>query len=762
MRFRKRSSLVIGGSLFLLILTGCGSFRAYYNTFYLAEKTFRLAEENRLKSKSEKANPTVLKLYEEAIAKASKLLSFYPKSKYVDDALLIIGKSYYYMGEYSKAERKFQEIVTGFPKSGLASEANFFLGLNYFKLNQLSDAAVVWQTILQDEKQKKFHKDALFSLANLRYESKEYDEAVKLFRFYLSRYKKDAKAGQAQRLIAESFWEQEDYENAWKAYTEVRNFTDDKELIYLAEYNAGQTAYLLNKITEGMATFKRLADNKDYYPHLAEIKLELARGRLFSGQVEQAVKLNEEVITAYPKTPQSAQAYYQLGIIQQDYKDDLKAAKENFDKAKDEKPGSDYSKKALEKSADITKLEEYRKQLTEGEAEKSVETQFLLAEFYLTHMNKPDSALATYKDIAVDHPQSEFAPKALLAMAYICSEVARDSIGCRQACQKLIQNYPATDYAVTAARILSQEPESKLSASAAQLFHQGEEQLFTWQNSDSASTLYQAIIDSFPSSVYVPRAMLGKALILEQTYQVTTPDTSAPPETLFSPIVTDTAIAFDTSAATSLVNDSAAANTTVADDTSSVGDSSVVAAVGDTSRLDTLRAPVFDSTVYLAYKSILDKYPDSEAARVAQMKLGLKEKPKPKPAPEKKPQTRADSLASLQPITAPAEGDTVDTLVQGLPLAPEPISKGTFVYPPELIPEQISGYVFLKLEIEYFSGEVKRLEIMEGSITNEEIRKRVRQVMVIAKFDTSRLNPAYFASIYGYRFKIIPPPITTQ
>src|SRR4030067_1795664 len=186
MRFRNRSSLVIGGSLFLLILTGCASFRAYYNTFYLAEKTFQMAEDNRLKSKSEKANPTVLKLYEEAIAKASKLLTFYPKSKYVDDALLIIGKSYYYMGEYSKAERKFQEIATGFPKGGLVSEANYFLGASYFKLNLLSDAAVVWQTILQDEKQKKFHKDALFSLANLRYESKEYDEAVKMFRSSLS------------------------------------------------------------------------------------------------------------------------------------------------------------------------------------------------------------------------------------------------------------------------------------------------------------------------------------------------------------------------------------------------------------------------------------------------------------------------------------------------------------------------------------------------------------------------------------------------
>ena len=672
---------------FGIFLAGCTSFRAYYNTFFLAEKAFQVAEDNRLKTKVDKVSPTSKRLYEEAITKASRVLAFYPKSKYVDDALLIIGKSYYYQEEYPKAERKFQEIVAGFPKSKLVLEANFFLGLTYFKLDRLSDAALVWQAILQNPKQKKFQKQALYSQAELRFQQKDYDEAILLYRTFLSKYKKDSQAAFAQRQIAESFWEKKDYESARKAYTEMKNYTQDKELIYQAEFKAGQTAYQLKKVTEGMAIFKRLAENPGYYSHLPEIKLQLALGHLASGQVEEAAKFNQEVITDYPKTAYSAQAYYQLGILQQDKKDDLKTAKEMFDKSKDEAPTSEYAKKALEKSADITKLEEYRKLLSEGETEKSVETQFLLGEFYLTHLNRPDSALAAYKNIVVNNPGSEYAPKALLAVAYICGNVLGDSSGCRQACEELIKNYPSTDYAMQAYQVLQRQPPLTDSLSATFLFQEAEEQYFTQENPDSALKLYQKILDFYPNSIYLPKAMLGKAHILEHHHHLESDST------------------------------------------------------------------LIDSTVFLAYYSILEQFPESEAARVAQLKLGLKERPIPRP--EQTKPAPPDTLARVD-TTKAAEADTADTLIMGLPRAPEPLSKGNFVYPPEFIPDQISGYVYLKIEIEYFTGEVKKLEIMQG-VGNQEIERRVLEAMRVAKFDTQRLLPSYFEGVYGYRFKVQAP-----
>ncbi len=671
----------------LVFLTNCTNFRAYYNTFFLAEKTFKAAEENRKRSKTKELDPTTKRLYEEAITKASRILAFYPKSKYVDDALLMIGESYYYTNEFSKAERKFQEVITGFPKSNLYGEAHYFLGLTYFKLEDFARAGEVWKGILENPKQKKLHNEVLFQLAELKYVQEEYAEAVPLYHQFLTKYAKDEKAALAQKRIAECHWLNDDYEKAAKAYAGIKNLTKDKELIYQGEYMSGLTAYQLKRYSEGMAIYRKLAENSDYYPHLAEIKLQLALGLQQTGQIEEALKSNQEVIETYPKTAYSAQAYYQQGVIHQENKGDLNTAKELFDKAKDEKTGSEYSKKALQKSADITKLEEYKKQLSEGEADKIVETQFQLAEFYLTHLNQPDSALTTYKNIVADHPQSNFAPKALLAVAYICRNLIEDSAGCRQACEELLRDYPGTDYSLQAAKMLERAPMESDTLSAALLFNSAEEQLFTLENSDSALMLYEKILALYPQSVYAPKALLGRAHILEHAYTVTE-------DTLLS-----------------------------------------------------------DSTLYLAYAEIMEKYPDSEAAGVARLKLGLKAKPQPKPV-QPKP-AEGDTTRPAIDTTASAVADTADTLVLGLPLAPEPISKGNFVYPPELIGEQISGWVFVKLEIDYFTGEVRQAEVMKG--VHHEIDRRVLEVMKAAKFDTQKLDPKNFNSIYGYRFKVKAP-----
>src|SRR4030065_1163703 len=94
--------------IFSLVLLICGC--VYYNTFYQAQNNFEKAEQARKKARDPNA-PFPSANYTEAIKKASKVLEFHPKSKWVDDALLLIGKAYYYQGEYLKAERKFRELI---------------------------------------------------------------------------------------------------------------------------------------------------------------------------------------------------------------------------------------------------------------------------------------------------------------------------------------------------------------------------------------------------------------------------------------------------------------------------------------------------------------------------------------------------------------------------------------------------------------------------------------------------------------------------
>ena len=77
--------------LALVVPTGC----AYFNTLYNARMKYdeaqaqkRAADPERLEiSKSEE------RLYTESFEKAAKVVKYYPDSKYVDDALLLMGKA---------------------------------------------------------------------------------------------------------------------------------------------------------------------------------------------------------------------------------------------------------------------------------------------------------------------------------------------------------------------------------------------------------------------------------------------------------------------------------------------------------------------------------------------------------------------------------------------------------------------------------------------------------------------------------------------
>ena len=101
--------------LIILIVSAITSSCVYYNTFYHAKQKYKTAYEAQQKNPDGKANESNKQTYEEAIKKASKVLTFHPDSKYVDDALYLIGKSYYNTEEWRKAfEDIFRKIAYNF------------------------------------------------------------------------------------------------------------------------------------------------------------------------------------------------------------------------------------------------------------------------------------------------------------------------------------------------------------------------------------------------------------------------------------------------------------------------------------------------------------------------------------------------------------------------------------------------------------------------------------------------------------------------
>ena len=154
MNYKIKNVIVL---LFLVSFAGCGfwgNFTTYFNRYFNAVQKFDEAEEViKAESKRElfefrepkvpgKANT----LLDAVIEKCSNLLQWNEESSYVEEAIMMIGKSYYYRGNFTKALRKFQELAA-FTDSDLALENRLWIGKSELQMRRFDDGMLTLDNV---------------------------------------------------------------------------------------------------------------------------------------------------------------------------------------------------------------------------------------------------------------------------------------------------------------------------------------------------------------------------------------------------------------------------------------------------------------------------------------------------------------------------------------------------------------------------------------------------------------------------------------
>ena len=156
LRNKTTKSLVL--FILLLIVSGCSvwdNFTTYFNLYYNTATLFEDAESEILSQKrdlfsndplviSGTAKTSLIKVIE----KSSKLLQFNATSSYVDEALIMLGKSFYYQGNYQKSKRKFEELLaTDIDDDEIITEADLWIAKNSFELRENTKALKLLEAV---------------------------------------------------------------------------------------------------------------------------------------------------------------------------------------------------------------------------------------------------------------------------------------------------------------------------------------------------------------------------------------------------------------------------------------------------------------------------------------------------------------------------------------------------------------------------------------------------------------------------------------
>ena len=137
----------------LLLFTGCSvwcDFITYFNLYYNTSNIFDEAEEL-IKSQQRdlfSAEPLVVPgsaspLLTKVVDKSTVILQYHAESAYVDEALMMLGKAFYYQRNYLKALRKFSELIATQPESEFILEARLWIAKTQMMLKNYDEAIII-------------------------------------------------------------------------------------------------------------------------------------------------------------------------------------------------------------------------------------------------------------------------------------------------------------------------------------------------------------------------------------------------------------------------------------------------------------------------------------------------------------------------------------------------------------------------------------------------------------------------------------------
>lgn len=331
----------------VLLLSGCSqlgqhwsNFSAYHNTFYNARLSFEEGVEA-----VEDPEPAVERgaylpvfgeiqqasnpePFEEAIRRSADILRDHPSSRWVDEALLIIGRSYLYLENYVGAEQKFHEVIA--LGSELTEEAYFWLGRSLLEAEKYEEALSTMEEALEREALPRRWMGRYYIVrGEVMLEQERLTEALDaLERGARALPERDLQA-RAWFLLGQVHEVLRHYEEALAAYEEAEERTFDYELVYEAAIGSFRAAAALGEgQAEALRRLQRMERQQQYEEDRPELIYHAAELYRSMGHTDLAERYYREILSGEEPAPEHVlgRASYALAELYVERDDYLEAA----------------------------------------------------------------------------------------------------------------------------------------------------------------------------------------------------------------------------------------------------------------------------------------------------------------------------------------------------------------------------------------------------------------------------------------------------
>lgn len=290
--------------------TGCSSllkqrwvnFRSYYNTYFNANQSFQKGYKVQKEQVREinpelpvRIHPPVVRAgaqdFENSIEKSYDLLRNFKDSKWTDDAVFLIGKSYFFQQEFFSALEKFNELYRISEDPRLTQEAIYWKGRTFYELKSYDQGIQYLEAELANEDRKwdrAVRAETQATLAEFYVAREEYDLALEILEPALGRLQFSDENAYAYFLYGQLLERANRAPEALQAYRKVPGFNPVYSVIYQARRKQAEIAREEGLFEEALKDFKRMARDDKNFEIVTDLEYEIARTYLEMQRFEDA------------------------------------------------------------------------------------------------------------------------------------------------------------------------------------------------------------------------------------------------------------------------------------------------------------------------------------------------------------------------------------------------------------------------------------------------------------------------------------------
>ncbi|MDP2365447.1 MAG: tetratricopeptide repeat protein [Ignavibacteria bacterium] len=349
------------------------NFTTYFNLYFNTATLFEDAENEILTQKRDlfSNEPLIISgnartALTKVVEKSSKLLQFYSSSSYVDEALMMLGKSFYYQSNYQKSKRKFEELLATNPDDEITTESNLWIAKCSFELREFTEALKLIQAVRVKAIEKDYEKiieESYVQEIKHRIKKEEYPLAFALANEFAEVYDDDVVRAQIYYELGNLYKQTNDNQNSLLAYEKVFDYEPDFDLEIIATIKYANALRSVGQAEKALGVFEGIRAEDKFLASYNEIDFEIGKTFTQLGQYDKAYDQFRLVDSTYKNTPFASASNFELGELYRTRFMNYDSAAYYYSKAATSNPPKEYLDNAKNNNQLFSKYSNLRKDI---------------------------------------------------------------------------------------------------------------------------------------------------------------------------------------------------------------------------------------------------------------------------------------------------------------------------------------------------------------------------------------------------------------